>query len=40
MMMNEFGVPMNDVEMNMLPPGSNKPHERLIAESGLEQNWW
>ena len=37
--MNEFDVPMSDVEMNMLPPGSNKPHERLIAESGLEMNW-
>ena len=37
--MNEFGVPMNDAEMNMLPPGSNKPHQRLIAESGIEMNW-
>ena len=37
MMMNEFGVPMNDAEMNMLPPGSNKPHQRLIAESGLRK---
>ena len=40
MMMNEFGAPINDVEMNMLPPGSNNPHQRLIAESGLEMNWW
>ena len=40
MMMNEFGTPMSDAELNMLPPGSCKPHERLIAESGLEQNWW
>ena len=39
-MMNEFGVPMNDAEMNMLPPGYNKPHDRLLAESGLEMNWW
>ena len=35
-MMNEFGTPMNDAEMNMLPPGANKPHERMLAESGME----
>ena len=40
MMMNEFGVPINDAEVSMLPPGVNKPHEKLIAESGLEQHWW
>ena len=35
-MMNEFGTPMNDAEMNMLPPGANKPHERMLADSGME----
>ena len=35
-MMNEFGTPFNDAEMNMLPPGANKPHERMMAESGME----
>jgi len=34
--MNEFGVPVNEAEMNMLPPGANKPHERMIAESGAK----
>ena len=38
-MMNEFGTPMNDAEMGMLPPGANKPHERLLSESGLEMKW-
>jgi len=37
-MMNECGVPMNDAEMSMLPPGANKPHERMLAESGMEHN--
>ena len=37
--MNEFGTPMNDAEMGMLPPGANKPHERLLSESGLEMKW-
>ncbi len=37
-MFNDFGVPMNDVEMNMLPPGQNKPHQQLLAESGVEMN--
>ena len=32
-MMNEFGVPMGDAEMNMQPI---KPHERMMAESGVE----
>ncbi len=35
MMMNDFGVPMGDAEMNMQPI---KPHEKLMAESGLENN--
>ena len=34
--MNDFGVPMNDAEMNMQPI---KPHEKLMAESGVESNW-
>ena len=37
-MFNEFGVPMSDVEMNMLPPGQNKPHQQMLAESGVEMN--
>jgi len=37
-MFNEFGVPMNDAEMNMLPPGQNKPHQKMLAESGVEMN--
>ena len=37
-MMNEFGVPMNDAEMSMLPPGQNKPHQQMMAESGVEMN--
>ena len=36
MMMNDFGVPMGDAEMNMQPI---KPHEKLMAESGVEMNW-
>ncbi len=35
-MMNEFDVPINDVERNMLPPGADKPHDRMMAESGME----
>ena len=34
--MNDFGVPMSDAEMNMQP---TKPHERLMAESGVEMNF-
>ena len=34
--MNDFGVPMGDAEMNMQPI---KPHEQLMAESGVEMNW-
>ena len=34
--MNDFGVPMSDAEMNMQPI---KPHEKLMAESGLENNF-
>ena len=37
-MFNEFGIPMNDAEINMLPPGQNKPHQRMMAESGVEMN--
>jgi len=37
-MFNEIGVPMNDAEMNMLPPGQNKPHQKMLAESGVEMN--
>jgi len=37
-MFNEIGVPMSDAEMNMLPPGQNKPHQQMMAESGVEMN--
>ena len=35
-MFNEIGVPMNDAEMNMLPPGQSKPHQQMLAHSGVE----
>ena len=37
MMINEFGVPANEHEMMMM-----KPHEKVMAESGVESyflNW-
>ena len=37
-MFNEIGVPMANAEMNMLPPGQNKPHQQMLAESGIEMN--
>ena len=33
-MMNEFGVPANEHEMMMM-----KPHEKVMAESGVESHW-
>ena len=39
MMMNDFGVPMSDAEMSMQAPGAIKPHEQMIAESGVEMQW-
>ena len=33
MMMNEFGVPANEHEMMMM-----KPHEKMMAESGIQNN--
>lgn len=38
--MNDFGVPMSDAEMSMQAPGAIKPHEQMMAESGVENNWW
>jgi F0F1-type ATP synthase membrane subunit c/vacuolar-type H+-ATPase subunit K len=38
-MFNEFGTPIGYESESMLPPGSIKPHDRLIAESGVEMNW-
>ena len=32
--MNEFGVPANEHEMSMM-----KPHEKVMAESGVESHW-
>ena len=37
-MFNDFGVPMSDAEMMLQPPGQNKPHQRMLAESGIEMN--
>ena len=37
-MFNDIGVPMNDAEMNMLPPGQSKPHQQMMAHSGVEMN--
>ena len=33
-MMNDFGVPANEHEMMMM-----KPHEKVMAESGVESHW-
>ena len=33
-MMNDFGVPANEHEMSMM-----KPHEKVMAESGVESHW-
>ena len=35
-MMNDFGVPMSDAEMTMQPI---KPHEEMMAASGVQSNW-
>ena len=37
-MINEFGVPMNDIEMHMTY--GHKPHVTMLAESGMEMNFW
>ena len=34
--MNDFGTPMSDAEMTMRP---TKPHEQMMAQSGVEMNW-
>jgi len=34
-MINDFGVPANEHEMMMM-----KPHEKVMAESGIESHWW
>jgi len=34
--MNDFGVPMSDAEMTMQPI---KPHEEMMAASGVQSNW-
>ena len=36
--MNEFGTPFGFEADTMLPPGSIKPHERFLAESGMEMH--
>ena len=37
-MINEFGVPMNDIEIQMAY--GHKPHVTMLANSGMEMNWW
>ena len=37
-MINEFGVPMNDIEMHMTY--GHKPHVTMLANSGMEMNFW
>jgi len=37
-MFNDIGVPMSDAEMSMLPPGQSKPHQQIMANSGVEMN--
>ena len=32
-------MPIGVESESMLPPGSIKPHQRLLAESGVEMNW-
>ena len=39
-MNNDFGVPYNEAEMNMAPPGANKLIDRQLAESGMEMDFW
>lgn len=36
--MNEFDVPYTPAEEIMKPPGANKPHDRMMAEAGIEMN--
>ena len=38
-MLNEFGTPIGVECESMLPPGQNKPHQRMLAESGIEMQW-
>lgn len=39
-MMNEFGVPMNDAEINMLPNPGKAILEQQLATSGMEMSIW
>ena len=39
-MLNEFGTPIGVESESMLPPGQNKPHDRMLAESGAELNFF
>ena len=38
-MFNEFGTPIGVESESMLPPGQNRLHDRMMAESGVEMNW-
>tara|TARA_B100001250_G_scaffold374407_1_gene361217 strand:+ start:5210 stop:6208 length:999 start_codon:yes stop_codon:yes gene_type:complete len=40
MMNHDFGVPYSDAEENLKPKGANRFHEKHLAESGLEMNFW
>ena len=39
-MFNEFGTPMGVESESMLPPGHNRLPDRMLAESGVELNWF
>ena len=39
-MLNEFGTPMGVESESMLPPGHNRLPDRMLAESGVELNWF
>ena len=39
-MFNEFGTPMGVESESMLPPGQNRLTDRMLAESGIEMNWF
>ena len=39
-MFNEFGTPMGVESESMLPPGQTRLTDRMLAESGVELNWF
>ena len=39
-MFNDFGTPIGFESESMLPPGQNRLHDRMLAESGVEMNFF